>query len=222
MPAPDRAFYDSFAATIDSSLAADLLRVGREAARRTGLRAEDVEDCAAAFAADVCELHVTGRMDRVRDMAAWLHACAHHFSSNYLRAGQVRLFHETVPIPRAGEAMALFWDIADDESGPEAVTLAREFGDRLSQALAQLSVADQVLFHHAMGRTTAEIVTILHLQPGAVRKRLERCRARLGAVLLLDGMDEAEAWEYVRLSAPVVPPGVTAWDAGEDEVDQLA
>src|SRR5437016_2091098 len=113
----------SSATTEDATIWDRVLAVARHHARRFGISADDVEDCAMDFVERMLDkdrraTYLTLPLDH-RD--AWLHRCAMNHACNFSR-GLSRRRHREVPWPAACEVdqdeAFLPRELVDDSPGP--------------------------------------------------------------------------------------------------------
>jgi len=119
---------------------------------------------------------------RLRDdtqLLRWLFTIARNKHKNSLRfASFERKKHQAVA-----------WEPREGTSALDDQTDARLRADRLSRALARLTVAHRevLLLHFAEGLDTREVARVLDVSEEVVRKRLSRARAELARLVPEEG-----------------------------------
>jgi RNA polymerase sigma-70 factor (ECF subfamily) len=102
-----------------------------------------------------------------------------------------RSVNREVPLP--GQlSLLLAQPFVSRGPSPSRQAEAREFGQRISKAVAELAEADQeiLLMRHAEGLPYEEIACLLDIEPAAARKRYGRALIRLQKVLKDHGLLE--------------------------------
>lgn len=125
-------------------------------------------------------LKMHGAIDRIdpqRDPSAWVFTIIRNCARDHWRSRAFKASQQSTDIDEA-------WDLAssDSSSDPHDVLERKENVDAVRDAMQQLSPADRevLLLKEFQGLSTAEIASVLDLNPEAVRQRLSRAVRRLG------------------------------------------
>ena len=210
------------ATAVAVTLVYEIFTVARAQAVRRGLSFEDAEDCGMEFVAHMLRdegrpavLHAGMQQSY---SAAWLRRCAANFAHNARRASLRRGRRER-PWPQIAPAEGSWPQAWDGPGGPatvEADLLRGEFWQRIHAATAQLPPAARDLFtrHFVELASVQELAAASGRTPNAVRQALWALRRRLRALLEAQGLNEAEARDYLQALAPQEEPvGSSAGDS---------
>jgi RNA polymerase sigma factor (sigma-70 family) len=189
-----------------------LCAIANHLAVRSGLKPHHRDDFVADFAEQMfchrlqdLERYLNGDLPE-----AWLQKCARYALHNFLRS-QAQVQRHEIQWPQTRDENGNVWDIDIIETAPipHAQILHSELRQRLELAINALAPQNAVLFrrHFIEGATCAELAREANGSPDAMRKRLDRARASVAAHLKRQGLDKAQAMEYLwEMDADILQP----------------
>jgi RNA polymerase sigma factor (sigma-70 family) len=166
-------------------------------ARSQGFSEEDCEDCAQVTVLRMLKAHgpALEPKEPVRDLDAWLRACARHHVVDYTR----RLATErqyTIPSPEAlgADGSPLAWEVADGAPTPEGALEHEEIWGQVIRALDRLDTLSYrcIVRRCLIGQSVEEIATATHQTTNHVYRILARAGHRLQVLLAEDGLTAAD------------------------------
>jgi RNA polymerase sigma factor (sigma-70 family) len=187
----------------ESAQRAEFLRdVTYRYARGQGFPEEDAKDCAQEAVVRMLEAYGPALEPRVsvRNLHAWLRACARHHVVDYAR----RLAAErqyTIPSPEAvgADGSPLAWEVPDDARTPEGALEHEEIWRQVLDALDRLDALSHrcVVRRCLIGQSVEEIATATHQTQTHVYRILARAGHRLQVLLAQDGLTAADMQRWL-------------------------
>lgn len=168
--------------------------LGEVAARRVGLKAEDVEDCAAEF---LGRMLILANRDGSKGAVSWLPQradyCARDYLRRLLRRQERRLLDGDAELRLADR----HWTSPHDS--PEAYALRADLYRQLGLAISRLRARPRelVIRYHILGQSMAVVARETGDVEHAVAQVLFTARRRLRRLLRDTGIDEAVVDDYI-------------------------
>ena len=180
--------------------------VARARALRLGMRAAAADD----FAMDFLLGQLQKRRSQCRSVLAgisseaWLCRCADNAARNALRRERRRRQHE-VPWPerRCSNSVRRPCEMPSSDLLPDECVIQGELRQRIMAAVAQLPAPQQALYeqYYLQGASVQDLCIASGRKPNAIWQALWELRCRLRPLLEEQGLDEAEAREYLAMLA---------------------